>query len=165
MVWRTTTWPSRTTGFSTMRLTPTMATSGALITGVVTMPPSAPRLVMVIVEPESSSRPALPVRAASASRPTSAAAAQRSSVSAWRSTGTISPPSVCVAMPRCTAPKRVTTPASSSKRAFICGNSRSDSTTARIRKGSSVSLPRDFACIALRRPRSDSTSVTSISST
>ena len=40
-----------------------MATSGRLITGVVTMPPSAPRLVMVMVEPESSARVALPSRA------------------------------------------------------------------------------------------------------
>ena len=34
--------------------------------------------------------------------------------SALRITGTISPASVCVAMPRCTEPLRVTTPASSS---------------------------------------------------
>ena len=48
---RTTTAPSRTTGRSTIRLTPTIATSGWLMTGVVTMPPSGPRLVIVIVEP------------------------------------------------------------------------------------------------------------------
>ena len=59
--------PPRITGRSTMRLTPTMATSGWLMTGVLTMPPSAPRLVIVIVEPLSSSRVALPLRAASAS--------------------------------------------------------------------------------------------------
>jgi hypothetical protein len=51
-----------------MRLTPTMATSGWLITGVETMPPSLPRLVIVIVEPLSWSRVALPLRAVSASR-------------------------------------------------------------------------------------------------
>ena len=43
-----------------LRLTPTIATSGRLITGVVTMPPSAPRLVMVMVEPTSSARVAVP---------------------------------------------------------------------------------------------------------
>ena len=69
---------------------------------------------MVIVEPESSSRVALPVRAASARRATSAALDHRSRASAWRTTGTISPRSVCVAMPMCTAAWRVTTPFSSS---------------------------------------------------
>ena len=38
------------------------------MTGVVTMPPSAPSVVIVIVEPVSSSRLAVPSRAASASR-------------------------------------------------------------------------------------------------
>ena len=52
--------PDRITGRSTMRLTATIAASGGLITGVVTMPPSGPRLVIVIVDPESSSRVALP---------------------------------------------------------------------------------------------------------
>ena len=70
---RTTIWPSRTTGRSTIRLAPMIATSGWLITGVVTMPPSGPRLVIVIVEPVSSSRVALPSRAAAARRATSAA--------------------------------------------------------------------------------------------
>ena len=37
IIWRTTTAPLRTMGRSTMRLTPTMATSGWLITGVLTM--------------------------------------------------------------------------------------------------------------------------------
>ena len=46
-----------------MRLTPTIATSGWLMTGVAAMPPRAPRLVTVIVEPVSSSRAALPARA------------------------------------------------------------------------------------------------------
>ncbi len=101
-------------GRSTIRLTPTIATSGRLMTGVLTMPPSAPRLVMVMVEPDSSSRAALPVRAASARRVTSAAQAHRSNVSAWRSTGTIRPASVWAAMPRCTAPYLVSTSASSS---------------------------------------------------
>ena len=91
IILRATTAPSRITGRSTMRLTPTIATSGWLITGVVTMPPSAPRLVMVMVEPVSSSRVALPLRAASARRAISAALAHRSSASAWRTTGTIRP--------------------------------------------------------------------------
>ena len=56
-----------------MRLTPMIATSGWLMTGVAAMPPSAPRLVIVIVEPVSSSRDALPVargrRRAGAIRP------------------------------------------------------------------------------------------------
>lgn len=56
-----------------------------------------------MMEPVSSSREALLVRAASAKRTISAAQAHRSSVSAWRMTGTISPPSVCVAMPMRTA--------------------------------------------------------------
>ena len=47
--------PSQT-GRTAILLTPTIATSGWLITGVVTMPPSAPSEVMVMVEPESSSR-------------------------------------------------------------------------------------------------------------
>ena len=51
---------------------------------------------------------ALPLRAASARRAISAALDHRSRASASRSTGTIRPPSVCVAMPRCTAPWRVT---------------------------------------------------------
>ncbi|MCY1306672.1 hypothetical protein D9M70_565440 [compost metagenome] len=101
---RTTICPPTTMGRSTMRLTPTMATSGWLITGVLTMPPSAPRLLRVMVEPDSSSRCALPLRAASASRAISAALPHRSRDSAWRSTGTIRPLSLCVAMPTCTAP-------------------------------------------------------------
>ena len=72
------------------------------MTGVAAMPPSAPRLVTVIVEPVSSSRAALPARAAAASRRSSAALCHRSSASAWRTTGTSSPPSVCVATPICT---------------------------------------------------------------
>jgi hypothetical protein len=47
-----------------------------LITGVEVMPPIGPRLEMVMVEPESSSRLALPVRAASARRRISAAICQ-----------------------------------------------------------------------------------------
>ena len=119
---RGTTAPPRITGRSTMRLTPTIATSGWLITGVVTMPPSAPRLVMVMVEPLSSSRVALPPRAASARRAISAA--RRTTGRAPRHgapPAPSGPPSVCVAMPMCTAPWRVTTPASSSKRALTCG--------------------------------------------
>ncbi len=42
-----------------------MATSGALMIGVEAMPPSLPRLVTVMVEPVSSSRVALFVRARS----------------------------------------------------------------------------------------------------
>ena len=69
-------------GRSTMRFTPMIATSGWLITGVVTMPPSAPRLVMVMVEPVSCSRVALPLRAASARRAISPAQDHRSCASA-----------------------------------------------------------------------------------
>ncbi len=104
MSWRATTWPSLPNiGRCTMRFTPTMATSGWLMTGVLAMPPSAPRLVSVMVEPDSSSRAALPVRAPSATRVMAAAQLHRSRLSAWRSTGTIRPASVCVATPRCTA--------------------------------------------------------------
>jgi hypothetical protein len=58
---------------------------------------------MVIVEPLSSSRFALLVRAASLTR--RIAAASSHSVRAWASctTGTFSPSGVCVAMPRWTA--------------------------------------------------------------
>ena len=45
-----------------------IATSGRLITGVEVIPPIGPRLEIVMVEPDSSSRAALPVRAASARR-------------------------------------------------------------------------------------------------
>ena len=155
----------RPTGRWAIRLTPTMATSGALITGVVTMPPRGPRLVIVIVDPESSSRVALPVRAASARRATSAAVAHRSRASAWRTTGTVSPASVCVATPMLTASKRVTMPCSSSNRAFICGNVGTASTIARIRNGRTVSRPRVPPNRSLSFERSASSSVTSTSST
>jgi hypothetical protein len=52
-------------GRSAIRLTPTIATSGALMMGVAMMPPRAPRLVTVMVEPDNSSRRDLPARAAS----------------------------------------------------------------------------------------------------
>ena len=54
------------------------------------MPPSLPRLVTVIVEPDSSSRSRLAGCAPLAARRAIAAAlAHRSSVCAWRSTGTM----------------------------------------------------------------------------
>ena len=96
---RTTIWPRRTTGRSTILLTPTIATSGELITGVDMTPPSAPRLEMVMVEPVSSSRVTLPSLAALASRAISRALSQMSSASAWRTTGTTRPEVVCVATP------------------------------------------------------------------
>ncbi len=71
-----------TTGRSTSLLTPMIATSGWLITGVVTMPPSAPSEVMVMVEPESSSFVALLLRTAAARRETSMALSQISRASA-----------------------------------------------------------------------------------
>src|SRR3546814_1182356 len=61
------------TGRSTILLGPMIATSGRLITGVVAIPPNGPSEVIVSVDPESSSDLALPVRAASASRPISVA--------------------------------------------------------------------------------------------
>ena len=72
--------------------------------GVETMPPSAPSELMVMVEPDSSSRVAVPDRAASASRFISAAQSQMPRASACRTTGTVRPAGVCVAMPICTAP-------------------------------------------------------------
>ena len=51
------------------------------MTGVAARPPSAPRLVIVIVEPVSSSRDAFPSRAAAASRRNSAALCHRLSAS------------------------------------------------------------------------------------
>ena len=91
------------------------------MTGVVTMPPRAPRLVIVIVDPESSSSVTFAVRAASERRATSAADDHRSRASASLTTGTIRPRDVCTAMPRWTARCRFTTPASSSNLAFISG--------------------------------------------
>ena len=71
--------------------------------GVVTMPPSAPRLVMVIVEPVSSSRVALPV-ARRRGEPGDLGGAcpqvERLGVPDHRHHQAAS---VCVAMPRCTA--------------------------------------------------------------
>lgn len=67
--------------------------------GVEAMPPRAPRLVTVIVEPVSSSSFALPDRAVSLNRAISAANCQRSLRSACRTTGTSNPRSVCVAIP------------------------------------------------------------------
>ena len=94
----------RQTGRMAILLTPTIATSGELITGVETMPPSAPRLVMVMVEPVSSSRLAVPERAASLKRATSLAQSQIVSASACCTTGTMRPFGVCTAIPMCTPP-------------------------------------------------------------
>ena len=75
------------------------------MTGVVTTPPMAPSEVMVMVEPDSSSRVAVPALAASASRLTSARA-----VPEVARLGVLAPPArparagVCVAMPIWTPP-------------------------------------------------------------
>ncbi len=114
MMRRMATAPSSTTARSTARLTPMIATSGALMIGVLAIPPSFPRLVMVMVEPLSSSRFALLVRAASLTRRISAASCHKLSVSAPCTTGTLSPSGVCVAMPRCTELWRTITPRSAS---------------------------------------------------
>ena len=131
-----------------MRLTPTMATSGWLITGV--DDDAAERAQAGDGDGRAAefvARRLAAARAASARRATSAAVAHRSCASAWRNTGTISPSSVCVAMPMMHgAVAACTTPASSSKRALTCGNSRTASTIARIRNGSTVSAA------ALARP-------------
>ena len=66
--------PSQT-GRTIILLTPMIATSGWLMIGVVATPPSAPSEVIVMVEPDSSSRVAVPALAASARRLSSAAAA------------------------------------------------------------------------------------------
>jgi hypothetical protein len=95
--------PPTTTGRSTARLMPMMETSGALMIGVLAMPPSLPRLVSVRVEPVSSSRVALLVRAASVTRRISVATSHSDRSCTSRTTGTFSPSDVCVATPRCTA--------------------------------------------------------------
>ena len=64
--------PSRTTGRSAIRCSPTIATSGWLTSGVTKIPPSLPALVIVIVESRSSSTASVPARAPSARRRTSA---------------------------------------------------------------------------------------------
>ena len=69
------------------------------MTGVLAIPPSAPRLVMVMVDPVSSSRVIVPERAASVSRCTSLAQSQIVRASAWRTTATIRPFGVWMAMP------------------------------------------------------------------
>ena len=73
---------------------PMMATSGRLMTGVCATPPSGPSEVSVMVEPDSSSLLAVPLRAASARRAISAANCHRFLSWASRITGTISPESV-----------------------------------------------------------------------
>lgn len=65
IILRGTNWLPSHIGRTIILLTPTIATSGWLITGVVATPPIAPSDVMVMVEPVSSSRVALPLRAAS----------------------------------------------------------------------------------------------------
>ena len=102
-IWRGSNEPLRQTGRVSILLTPTIATSGALRIGVVTSPPSAPSDVIVIVEPDSSSRVAEPSRAAVVTRAISAARSQRPRASTCATTGTSRPSSVCVAMPTCTA--------------------------------------------------------------
>ena len=87
---------------------------GEGVTGVEAMPPIGPSEEMVMVGPVSSSRVALPPRAASLRRSTSFASCHTLMPSALRMTGTIRPPSVWVATPMCTAPWRVTTLAASS---------------------------------------------------
>src|SRR5437868_3403834 len=94
---RTSISPSITTTFSSTLLTAMIATSGRLITGVEVIPPSGPRLDSVIDEPDSSSREALPLRAASARRRISLASCQTLNDSAPRITGTIRPLSVWAA--------------------------------------------------------------------
>ena len=128
------------TGRICILLTPTTATSGWLMTGVVTRPPSAPSDVTVIVEPTSSSRPRLPSTAAVESRLISArehpevgrlcVANDWYQQTAW----------VCVAMPTWTAPYCRTMPASSSNRALTSGCSATEQTIARTMKGSRVSV-------------------------
>ena len=85
---RTVTWPLSTTGFSMARLTPMIPTSGILMTGVETMPPSLPRLVIVMVEPLSSDFVMLLLRAASATRRISAASCCTDKLCAFFTTGT-----------------------------------------------------------------------------
>src|SRR3546814_2718727 len=68
--------PSEMTGRSTIRFTPTMATSGRLMRGVDIIPPSGPKEVSVIVEPVSSDWVAVPSRVELERRDISAASCQ-----------------------------------------------------------------------------------------
>jgi len=68
MSWRRTSTSPTDIGRSTILFTPTMATSGGLISGVDAMPPSAPRVV--IVDRPSSSSMIFAVRAAAERRAT-----------------------------------------------------------------------------------------------
>jgi hypothetical protein len=79
------------TGRATIRFGAIMATSGALMIGVVATPPSAPRELIVIVDPVNSSRPIVPSRAAWLNRATSSDNAHSECVAACRMTGTIRP--------------------------------------------------------------------------
>ena len=136
MIRRTATAPWCTTGRSTALLSPMMATSGALMIGVEAMPPSLPRLVTVMVEPDEFLARRL-VRCARArrARRISAATSHRPSDCALRTTGTLSPSGVCVAMPTCTARWRTSTPRAASYSTLHCGNDSSTRTSARITSG------------------------------
>ncbi len=103
MTWRGTKDPPFHTGCTRIRLMPTIATSGWLMIGVDTMPPSAPSEVTVIVEPDRSAAGAVPSLAASALLVIAPARSHRPRLSAWRTTGTIRPAGVCVATPTCAA--------------------------------------------------------------
>ena len=96
--------PSTTTGRSTARLMPMIATSGALMMGVLAMPPSLPRLVSVIVEPASSSRVALlRARRFGHAPHLGGDVPQRPQLHVAHHRAPSALPAVCVAMPRCTA--------------------------------------------------------------
>ena len=106
---------------------------------------------MVKVAPLSSSRVALPLRAASERRRISDASCHTDRDCASRIVATISPFGVCVATPMCTEPWRVMTIASSSNVALSIGHSARPRDRAVIRNGRSVSLgfePRSLFIIA-----------------
>jgi len=163
MIRRTATAPSYTTGADRL-LSPMIATSGALMMGVEAMPPSLPRLVTVMVEPASSSRVALLLRARSARRRISAAVSRAPAI------GHCAPP-VLSDRPSLRGDADVhcavatNTPRAASYSTLHCGNESSTRVSAMTTSGRKVKLALSAGRDRFNCCRSDSSSVTSTSST
>src|SRR5574341_422632 len=109
------------------------------MTGVAKRPPSAPRLVTVKVEPPWSAGAPLRAFASPVTRPISRASSRSDRSSARRTTGTISPSSVAVAIPMSYQRFTWSSPFASSSEALRSGCSRSAATAAFTLNGRKVS--------------------------
>src|SRR5207237_960256 len=89
IIGRIATWPSTTTGFSTMRPTPRMAHWGGFTIGVKESAPNAPRFVIVKVPPSISSSPSVAPVALAARSARARAMSGSGRACASRITGTI----------------------------------------------------------------------------